>query len=410
MQPGRRISRWSLRIAGVALALVALLPLSRAGSLDWLEYLRIWLAFAGLTWLWAQKPQAALAAPVAGSPAALGSATRAEMAVLGLALVFLLNQFAPVEGMPRRLELIWVTSGLILLALVAAGSSRALWRARSWLDWAALAIWLAAAAATAISARMSSLAFPWHDEGHLAALLLVWFAASRAAPLRLPAVTGHRGAMTLVVLVVLAIVSVVGVVRVGEVYWQSHQGQAARAHGDLAAAAEAFERARQESGRLAMADAGTQATWDLAGVLVQQGESDRAAAVLGLAPGFIRVVPAEAWEGLDGGNLYSYAAHCWKDVELLPGETEIRIFASGTKVEEVWALMQVKLDEQVLGELFVTGEVKPYSFTVAVPERSTRRLEIHFLNDFYQADPYIDRNLLIDRAEIEFRRIAWDQR
>ena len=37
-----------------------------------------------------------------------------------------------------------------------------------------------------------------------------------------------------------------------------------------------------------------------------------------------------------------------------------------------------------------------------------QRLGIRFLNDYYQANPFVDRSLWIDRAEIAFRKIRWE--
>lgn len=56
--------------------------LARAGSLDWLEYLPIWLITAGLAWLWLRWT-------------VRKRAERVEAVLLGLAYVFVLGQFAP---------------------------------------------------------------------------------------------------------------------------------------------------------------------------------------------------------------------------------------------------------------------------------------------------------------------------
>jgi hypothetical protein len=210
-----------------------------------------------------------------------------------------------------------------------------------------------------------------------------------------------------VVLAVLAAASAVGAVRVTAVLWQSWQGEGARHQGDLPRAAAAFTRALEGSTRLEMTGVSTRVAFDLAGVLVAQGQPQQAAAVLGLAPGFIDVVPGDAWDGPEGGNLY-YSISCWKDLVLLPGEVEIRVFASGTQALDVWPQMRVELGERVLGDVFVTGDVAPYAFALQVPARGRQRLRISFLNDFHQMNPYLDRNLLVGQVEVEYRRVSWE--
>ncbi|MEW6756039.1 MAG: carbohydrate-binding domain-containing protein [Candidatus Latescibacterota bacterium] len=148
--------------------------------------------------------------------------------------------------------------------------------------------------------------------------------------------------------------------------------------------------------------------FQLAGVLQARGQSDRAAQTLGLQPGFVQVIPADAWDGPEGGNLY-YLVSCWKDLTLHPGEVELVIHASGTPADDVWPLMRVRLDQRVLSDVLVTStDARPYAFTVRVPRPSRQRLEITFLNDFHQAEPYADRNLKVEHAEIRYRQVYWE--
>ena len=93
---------------------------------------------------------------------------------------------------------------------------------------------------------------------------------------------------------------------------------------------------------------------------------------------------------------------------LYKGKVEFQIYASGTPAHKEWPLMRVKLGDDILGDVFVTsGDLQPYSFPVEIHEKGRQRLEISFLNDFYQAKPYIDRNLLVERAEINYHSIIW---
>ena len=70
--------------------------------------------------------------------------------------------------------------------------------------------------------------------------------------------------------------------------------------------------------------------------------------------------------------------------------------------------MRVKLGDEILGDVFVnSSDLQPYSFPVEIYEKGRQRLEISFLNDFHQTKPYIDRNLLVERAEIKYHSIIW---
>lgn len=366
----------------VTLGGLALLPFFSITALDWLEYCRLWLVTLGLGYLlWRQQ-----------------HGDRSTTALWGLVFVFILNQFAPSEAV-----FYWGSLGLAVIAAVAGWTAKPRLR-WSWMDWVAVGVGVGCAGISVGFSMAAGKGIAWKVQAEIAASVLVWLAGTRMSA-AWPAKSRKLG---IGVLGVFALVSVAGAVQLGEVYSLIRQGGQARQEGDLVAAVNYYQKALALSNRLELEGMQEDVAFSLASAFFAQGEEGKAAAVLGLEEGLVQRVPADAWKGPEGGNLY-YLVSCWEDLTLYPGEVEIRIFARGTPALNVWPLMRVKLGEKVLGDLFVTSqESTPYSFLVQVPTKSQQRLEISFLNDYYQADPYLDRNLWIEEAEIHYRHLAWE--
>ena len=375
-------------VSCVAVGLLLLLPLGKLQGMAWSGYARLWLIAAGLGYvLWQQLWRCgASGRPMAGPLMALG-------------FIFLVHQFGGTTAQEPSFWLVLVVSLVALVARVVGG-----WGGRlDWMDWALLAAALVLASAAVL--------LPGHGEGvawaalaRVGACVLVWFAVRRSVGGRSAGARGLGAGLV----GVLAIVSVGGAVQVASVPYQRLRGDGAFAAGDLAGALGRYSAGLAAARRLGLHGWADGLAFSLASVHQARGEEDQAAAALGLEPGFVRVVPADAWDGPEGGNLY-YRISCWKDLDLFPGEVEIRVYASGTPAREEWPSMRVQLGSEGLGDVWVTSaEPKAYFLEVEVPRRSRRRLEITFLNDYYEPNPYTDRNLRVHEAEIQYRRVYWE--
>ncbi len=415
-----------LIVAQVALGVLALQPLAWVTALTWGRFAHVLFVAAGLGYLlWRERPgqpdpsPASLPDPPAATPAVAVPPGGSLAAVTALVLVYAANQFRPAVAAaadapalgravaPWLARSAWLAPGAVGVAVVAlAACGPAAWRWRRG-DWTAVVLAVLAALAAAMPALVGGasrdLHLPWPAFGQVLLSLLVWLAGRRAVALA-PR-SGWRLAAW--VWAVLAATAAAGIGQAAVARYATHRGDAARAAGDLPAATAHYARARQLAGRLGLHAIADRSAFALAGVLAAQDRPDEAAATLGLRPGFVHVIPADAWEGPEGGRLY-YLASCWKDLVLYPGDIEIRIHAHGDPALGVWPLMRVKLGNKVLDDVFVDAkESKPFSFFVEEPVARRVRLELRFLNDFKQNTPPLDRNLWIDHAEIHYRRVAW---
>jgi hypothetical protein len=388
------------RVPLILLGVLVLQPLPYLTALTWGEYARLLLITVGLGYLMWRYSRVREERP---------EGKISMMAILSaLAFVFIINQFNRNAILAETVSSIaipfWLSSALIIGAFVVSLWNRQLKGLSGWSDWGAIVLATIFVAVSVGSSLIYGQEVPWETQGKILVSLLLWFAATRASV----ASPGLGRKLAAGVLGILTLVSLVGLIQMGGIFFYSHRADSAREQGNLQTAVEHYQRALGISDRLKLDRVRDSAAFDLADVLFTQGKKDKAAETLSMEKGFIEVVPADAWDGPEGGNLY-YLISCWKDLTLYAGEVEIRIYAYGTPAMDVWPLMQVSLGGRMLGDVFVKStEPKAYSFPVNVKEITRERLKISFLNDFQQTAPYIDRNLKIERAEIQYRHIEWE--
>ena len=372
-----------------------LLPLIHAGELLIGEYIRLGLITAGLAYLWLQN----------------NTSERTAIYLLAFVLIFALIQFDPVQnGADQSAQglfsfvYLWVYGGLVVGAAVFYFAHLGPRQIKlDFFDKLAIAIALALVLFSAGSSLLAGKEVVWGTQIKFFLAVLIWllvahvFAANGAYFKRFK--VGALG--------VFALICLVGGIRVLTAFYHYQSGEQAQNGEDLKAALYHYERGARLSRELGMSYIEKSCTFRMAGILAGQGKIEEAIEVLGLEEDFVKVVRAEDWEGPEGGNLF-YPTKCWKHLMLYKGKVEFQIYASGTPAHKEWPLMRVKLGDEILGDVFVnSGALQPYSFPVEIHEKGRQRLEISFLNDFYQAKPNIDRNLLVERAEIQYHSILW---
>jgi hypothetical protein len=383
----------------IPIGVLALQPLPYLVALTWGEYARLLLITVGLGYLMWRYSRSREERPE-GMMSMMGI-------LLALGFVFIINQFnrsaIPAETVSSIAIPFWISSVLVVSAFVVSLWNRQLKGLSGWSDWVAIGLTIIFIAVSVGASLISGQEVPWETQGKILVSLLLWFAATRTS-ISFPE-PGKK--LTAGLLVVLALVSIAGLIQLGGIFFYSHRGDTAREQGDLKTAVEHYQRALGISDRLKLDRVRDSAAFDLAGVLFAQGEKDKAAETLSMEKGFVEVIPADAWDGPVGGNLY-YLISCWKDLIFYPGEVEIQIYAHGTPALNVWPLMRVQLGEKMLGDVFVPSrESRAFSFPLHFKEKTRQRLEISFLNDGHQDDPYMNRDLKIKQAEIHYRQIAW---
>jgi hypothetical protein len=384
----------------ILIGVLALQPLPYLVALTWGEYARLLLITVGLGYLMWRYSRVREERPE-GRMAMMGI-------LLALGFVFIINQFnkntIPAETVSSIAIPFWISSVLVISAFVVSLWNRQLKGLNDWLDWVAIGLAIVFIAVSVGSSLISGQEVPWETQGKILISLLLWFAATRMCIFS----PGSGKKLAAGLLGVFVLISLAGLIQLGGIFFYSYRGDSAREQENLQTAVEHYQCALGISERLKLDRVKRSAAFDLAGVLFAQGEKDRAAETLSMERGFVELVPADAWDGPEGGNLY-YLTSCWKDLALYAGEVAILIYAHGTPAMDVWPLMQVRLGDRILGDVFVKStEPKAYVFLVNVKERTRERLEISFLNDFQQTTPYIDRNLKIEQAEIQYRHIAWE--
>ena len=371
-----------------------LLPLIHAGGLGIGEYIRLGLITAGLAYLWLQN----------------SASGRTGLSLLAFVLIFALIQFDPAqngEGQSERNFFIraylWAYGGLVVAAVLYFAHS-ASWRIKmDFFDKVAIAIALALVFFSAVSSLLAGKDIVWGTQIKILLAVLIWLLVAHA----FAANGAYLKRFQVGALGVFALICLVGLIRALTAFYHYQSGEQAQSGEHLDAALYHYERGAGLSRELGMGYIEETCTFRMAGILAGQGKIEASIEVLALEEDFVRVVRAEDWEGPEGGNLF-YPTKCWKHLMLYKGKVEFKIYASGTPALKEWPLMRVKLGDDILGDVFVnSGDLQPYSFPVEIHEKGRRRLEISFLNDFHQAKPYIDRNLLVERAEIQYHSINW---
>jgi hypothetical protein len=380
--------------------MLVLQPLPYLMALTWGEYARLLLITVGLGYLMWRYSRSREERP------------EERMSMMGILLalgfVFIINQFnrntIPAETVSSIAIPYWISSVLVISAFVVTLWHRQLKGLCGWSDWVAIGLTIIFIAVSVGSSLISGQIVPWETQGKILVSLLLWFAVTRTSSFS----PGSGKKLAAGLLGVFVLVSLAGLIQLGGIFFYSYRGDSIREQGDLQAAAEHYQRALGLSDRLEIGRVRDSAAFDLAGVLFAQGKQDKAAEILSMEKGFVEVVSTDAWDGPVGGNLH-YLISCWKDLTFYPGEAEIQIYAHGTPALNVWPLMRVQLGDKILGEVFVpASESRAYSFPLHFKEKTRQRLEISFMNDGHQEDPYMNRDLKIEQAEIHYRKIAWE--
>jgi len=105
------------------------------------------------------------------------------------------------------------------------------------------------------------------------------------------------------------------------------------------------------------------------------------------------------WRGPQGPKLYK-SGRCWIDVSLSEGGHVFKLWARGDLAEDVWPYLVLWLDDEMIGERWVSShEWRPYEFSKKV-EEGKHRISVVFANDFYLIKPDSDRNLFVGDLEI----------
>ena len=368
------------------MGMLALVPLIYGIDLTVSEYIRLGLITIGLAYLWWRK-------------------TSEQMSVylLALSFIFALTQFEPATTTEDII--LWICGAFAVGAAVIYFFGHGIHRKKPMLsDWLALGIVLVIVSTSIGSSLLAEREIAWTTLGKIAISALIWLLVTHSIPSRPEMARRFKVGL----LGVFAAVCLVGCVQVGAAYYYYKSGEQAQKDGDLDTALYYYERGAKLGKDLNFGDINEICSFKMAGILSRQGRHEESLKALSLEKDFIALVRPEEWEGPEGGNLY-YNTSCWKDLSLYKGEVEFRIIAHGSPALDEWPLMRVQLGDEVLGDVFVTSrEPQPYTFLVKNGEKVRKRLEISFLNDFHQAKPYIDRNLIVEQAEIQYRRIEWE--
>jgi hypothetical protein len=371
------------------------LPLVHAAGLILSEYIRLGFITAGLAYLWWQH----------------NTSERTAVYLLAFALIFALIQFDPVQtGLDKSAwgfsahAFLWVYGVLVVGAvLVYCIHLNPRQIKLNLFDWMAVVIALVLVLLSTGSSLLAGKEVVWSAQVKIAIAALVWFLVTHSIPEKPEFFKRFK----LGILGVFGLICLVGAVRVGAAFYYYQSGEQAQNKDDLDAALYHYGRGAGLSRDLDIAYIEEASTFRMAGILAQQGKIEESIEILSLEEDFVQVVKSEDWEGPEGGNLF-YSTKCWKHLMFYKGEVEFQIYASGTSALGEWPLMRVQLGDEILGDVFVNSrELQPYSFSVEIREKGRQRLEISFLNDFYQAKPYLDRNLQVDRAEIQYHTILW---
>ena len=139
--------------------------------------------------------------------------------------------------------------------------------------------------------------------------------------------------------------------------------------------------------------------------LATQGLKTKALKLLGIDEDRIMRLQSHDWVGPSGGNLYKNVS-CWRDLYLVTGKIKITVWAKGQRAIEQWPLMEIRLNDRLLGKVEVnSSHSQAYIFETHVIQ-GFQRLEVAMTNDLNQGD--IDRNLWVGRAELNYKELTWD--
>ena len=120
------------------------------------------------------------------------------------------------------------------------------------------------------------------------------------------------------------------------------------------------------------------------------------------------MIPPGAWKGssADGKHAYKNGTMHWNGtidtvIDLMEGDSVIKIQAKGTPANGVYPYMIVELDGEEIGDAYVDSmEWKGYEFK-AQGQAGARVLSVTFINDGSNREKKEDRNLFIGEVKIQ---------
>jgi len=383
------------RIFGILALGVLAQPLLHAYSLTFTEYMRLAVIVLGLGVMYQKDWRISQDLP--------GHTLRRWQIFLALVFMFIVTQFDPIDstdiatGWIDLLSVVPLSCLFIIFALVFYVDRKAL-RALTSLDWVVVVVALFLTLLFIVTRMFSEAVILGWILVKLGIYLVSWFVFTR---LVLPEIGIWKKAVQITI-AVFVVVCIIGGLRTGQVFYSFHSAESSvRNHLPEKALAQ-YASATRSGKALKFHGVVESSKFAQAQILFSRGDSVAAAKVLDLSPDFSKVIEAGSWTGPAGGELYTNIS-CWRDLELYAGEIEVHIFARGQAAVNEWPRMKVMLGNQLLGERVVNStEFEPYEFQAKI-ETGVQRLEISFLNDYYDLPE--DRNLWIEQAEIRYSNL-----
>jgi len=105
------------------------------------------------------------------------------------------------------------------------------------------------------------------------------------------------------------------------------------------------------------------------------------------------------WKGSQGGNLQA-KGQCWIETSLPDGEISFKISAKGQKAKGEWPYMIVWLNEEMIGDAWVSSDAWEFYRFQRKIKRGQYRISVEFINDYSTESPGEDRNLFVGDLEI----------
>jgi len=143
----------------------------------------------------------------------------------------------------------------------------------------------------------------------------------------------------------------------------------------------------------------------------EMGRKDKAAKVADLIEDAVtRVVERTDWKGRAGEHTYRNGDMYWTGTVSAPvllkeGKVKFILQAKGSPAKGIWPHMVVRLDDEIIGEVYVTSEeLRNYEFEKAIPP-GNYHLRVSFLNDGGGLDKSgrkEDRNLFVRKCLIVY--------
>lgn len=387
------------KFSTVFVHLFLFLPILYAWSLTWQEYLRLTVITAGLGYYGCQNHiWDEMKSEFRG---------RTTVGIIALGFMFIFTQFDPSIGRlgelgsTSLLNLVFLSSTVLIFFVFGEFLlSRRSWRKMELLDWIVIGTVLFTVGLSTVSRLFFKGDFSWIGSLKLLSYIGFWFLFTQWLSFSLKI---ERRILTWMP-GIFAVVCLVGGVKIASAYYHYWVGTDSHNQSRFDEALKHYDEAERIGQSLDLHTLAESSLFGKSKVLFEQGNMVKAAEVLSLEEGFIKVIQPEKWEGPAGGMLYTNIS-CWKDLNFYEGELEILIYAWGRPAVNTWPRMKVVLDGRVLGEVDVTTEkAQAYSFVTKV-SLGRKRLEVFFTNDYF--NPPENRDLWVGKAKILYKEIAW---